>query len=177
MPKLKYRFRVSMYNFGPVGSATTLTQQVVTAGRPNIQHNRTAIHSYNNIMYIPNKPEWQTLEIVVRDDITSGVTKLVGSQLQKQMNHFDQTSALSGINFKFLTVIESLDGGNQQVLESWYLEGCFLEQVQYDSFDYSSSDPVQITMSLSFDNATQDAQYNVNASARPGETGSGPQIG
>ena len=172
MPKLKYRFRVTMYNFGPTGPALQLTQQVVTAGRPNIQHNRTALHSYNNVVYIPQKPEWQSLEIVVRDDVTSGVSSLVAAQLQKQMNHFDQTSALAGINYKFLTQIETLDGGNVNTLENWYLEGCFLEQVQYDQFDYSSSEPMQLTLTISFDNATQD---NEIMPQRQPATGTGVQ--
>jgi hypothetical protein len=174
MPKLKYRFRVSMQNFGPTGSALELTQQVITAGRPNIQHNRTALHSYNNVMYIPQKPEWQSLEIVVRDDVTNGVSSLVAAQLQKQMNHFDQTSKLAGINYKFVTQIETLDGGNVNTLENWYLEGCFLETVAYDQFDYASSEPMQITLTVSFDNATQD--NTIMPQVMP-STGTGPQAG
>lgn len=174
MPKLKYRFRVSMQNFGPTGSALELTQQVITAGRPNIQHNRTALHSYNNVMYIPQKPEWQSLEVVVRDDVTNGVSSLVAAQLQKQMNHFDQTSKLAGINYKFVTQIETLDGGNVSTLENWYLEGCFLETVTYDQFDYSSSEPMQITLTISFDNATQD--NTIMPQTQP-STGTGPQAG
>lgn len=177
MPKLKYRFRVSMQNFGPIGTSQVLTQQVKSVGRPQIQHSRTALHSYNNIMYYANKPEWQTIELVVRDDITSGVSRFVSAQLQKQMNHFDQTSALAGINYKFFTRIETLDGGNAQVLENWYLEGCFLETVAYDQFEYESSDPMQITLTISYDNATQDTSYIRGASARPGETSGGESVG
>jgi hypothetical protein len=61
MPKLKYRFRVSMYNFGPTGSALQLTQQVVTAGRPNIQHNRTALSSVHIRLFpetVHTSPSW-----------------------------------------------------------------------------------------------------------------------
>lgn len=177
MPKLKYRFRVTMQNFGPIGTSQILTQQVVSVDRPNIQHGRGSLHSYNNIMYYANKPEWQTINIVVRDDITSGVSRIVSAQLQKQMNHFDQSSALAGINYKFFTRIETLDGGNSQVLENWYLEGCFLETVAYDQFDYSSSEPMQITLTLSYDNATQDTQFIPGASARPGETANGREVG
>ena len=154
MPKLRNRFRVSMQNFGPAGAALALTRQVVSVGRPNINTGETAIHSYNNIMYYANKPEWQTISLTVRDDITNSVSRLVGAQLQKQMNHFDQTSALSGINYKFLTQIEMLDGGDVGVLENWYLEGCFLQSVNYETLDYSSSDLVTIEMTLRFDNAT-----------------------
>ena len=112
MPKLKYRFRVSMQSFGPTGAAIELTRQVSQAARPTIQHQSTSIHSYNNVMYLPQKPEWQTIEIIVRDDVNSSVSTLVATQLQKQMNHFNQTSYLSGINYKFTTQIETLDGSN-----------------------------------------------------------------
>jgi predicted transglutaminase-like cysteine proteinase len=156
MPKLKYRFRVSMQNFGPIGTALALTRQVETCGRPVLNHDMVELHSYNNIVYIPKKPNWSNIEIKVRDDVSNSVSSLVGAQIQKQMNHFDQTSALAGINFKFTTIIEVLDGGNTGVLENWYLEGCYLETVNYDSHDYTSSDPVAITLTVRFDNATQD---------------------
>lgn len=157
MPKLKYRFRVSMQSFGPTGAAIELTRQVVSSSRPSIQHNSISVHSYNNVMYLPQKPEWQTIELIVRDDVNSSVSRLVATQLQKQMNHFDQTSFLAGINYKFTTQIETLDGGNSGVLENWYLEGCYLESVSYDTFDYSNSEPMQISMTIRYDNATQDS--------------------
>lgn len=157
MPKLKYRFRVDMVSFGDIGSTIEVTRQVVTCGRPSIQHNSTALHSYNNVMYIPQKPEWQTIEITVRDDITNSVSRQVAKQLQKQMNHFDQTSGIAGMNYKFLTQIETLDGTNDTTLENWYLEGCYLETVAYDSYDYASSDPMVITLTVRYDNATQDS--------------------
>lgn len=174
MPKLKYRFRVSMQNFGPAGAALDLTRQVETCGRPTLNHEEVAIHSYNNIMYIPQKPTWSNLEIKVRDDVNNSVSTLVGAQLQKQMNHFDQTSALAGINFKFTTIIEVLDGGNTGVLENWYLEGCYLQTAAYDGHDYTSSDPVAITLTIRFDNATQDTTIMPRFQAA---TGFGPFAG
>lgn len=174
MPKLKYRFRVSMQNFGSSLPALNLTRQVESCGRPTIKHESTEIHSYNNIMYIPKKASWETIEIKVRDDVSNTVARLVGAQLQKQMNHFDQTSALSGINFKFTTIIEVLDGGNTGVLEHWYLEGCYLETVAYDAHDYSSSDPVSITLTVRYDNATQDNSIMPQFQA---PTGRGPFAG
>jgi len=155
-PKLKYRFRVSMDRFAGFGPTLELTRQVKTVARPTATFSETAIHSYNNIMYIPQKPVWSAIDIVVQDDVTSAVSRLINAQLQRQHNYFDQTSGLSGANFKFRTKIETLDGGNIGVLEAWYLEGCYLQSVAYDTFDYSSSEPVQITMNVRFDNATQD---------------------
>jgi hypothetical protein len=174
MPKLKYRFRVSMQSFGPSGAAFELTRQVATAGRPQIQHNSTPIHSYNNVMYLPQKPEWQSIEIAVRDDVNSSVSTLVATQLQKQMNHFNQTSFLSGTNYKFTTQLETLDGSNSGVLENWYLEGCYLETVAYDQFDYSNSESMMITLTIRYDNATQDPDI---MDPFPLATGSGPFVG
>ena len=163
MPKLKYRYAVYLQNFGN-GQNTTqqnITQQVVSCGRPQIQYNRTDLHSYNNVMFIPQKPVWQTIELVIRDDITSVSTASVGEQLQKQMNFFSMTTGMAGINYKFTMQILMLDGNygtldnTDSSLETWHLEGCYLETVAYDNTDYSSSDPVQITLTVSFDNATQ----------------------
>ena len=154
MPKIKHRFRVRVINFGPIAGGLELTQQVVTVDRPNVGFTHQEIHSYNSRMYYAAKPEWQSTNLTVRDDITNSVSKLVGHQVQKQMNFFEQTSAAAGINYKFTTIIEILDGGNETVFETWTLEGCFLETINYQSLDYSSSDPVEIQLTIKFDNAT-----------------------
>lgn len=156
MPKLKYRFRVTMVNFGGIGTTPVFTRQVETCSRPNLNHDSVELHSYNNVMYIPKKPTWDSVEIKLRDDIRSIASRDVASQLQRQMNHFDQTSGAAGADFKFQTLIEILDGSWQhEPLEWWALEGCYLEKASYDSHDYSSSDPVAITLTIRYDNAIQ----------------------
>jgi hypothetical protein len=56
----------------------------------------------------PGKP----ITINLRDDVNNSVSKLVGEQVQKQFDFFEQASAASGIDYKFTTRIEMLDGGN-----------------------------------------------------------------
>jgi hypothetical protein len=154
MPKIKHRFRVRVNNFGPIAGGLELTQQVVSVDRPNVSFDNTAVHSYNSVMYYANKPMWQAINLTARDDITNSLSALVGHQLQKQMNFFEQTSVAAGINYKFQTIIEILDGGNTTVFETWTLEGCFLESVNYQNLEYSSSEAVDIQMTVKFDNAT-----------------------
>lgn len=163
MPKLKHRFAVRVTNFGGVVRPIAFTQQVVTVGRPQIQFQNTQLHSYNNISYIAQKPEWQSIEITLRDDITNQVSSLVSTQVQYQMNHFTQDAAASGHDYKFELNIDTLDGSMNAIntLESWYLEGCYLEQVQYDSLDYSSSEATMITLTVRYDNATQGGERGV----------------
>jgi hypothetical protein len=154
MPKIRHRFRVRVINFGPIAGGLELTQQVMTVDRPQVQFSPVEVHSYNSRMYYAEKANWQSINLQVRDDITNSVTRLVGHQLQKQMNFFEQTSVAAGINYKFSTIIEMLDGGNEATFEQWTLEGCFLESVNYEQLDYNSSDPVTIQMQIRYDNAT-----------------------
>lgn len=155
MPKVKYKYRVTFQNFGPLNShqSVDLTRQVQSCDRPKVSHEEQAVHAYNSRAYYAGKHEWAAINLIVRDDVTNAVSKLVGYQVQKQLNHFEQTSPLAGQNYKFGMFLEILDGGNEGILETWTLEGCFLQNVDYDQGDYTASDPLMITMTVRFDNA------------------------
>ena len=103
--------------------------------------------------------------------LSNKVTSLVSAQVQKQMNHYTQSAAPAGINYKFEMYVNTLDGtsntGTGALLEQWYLEGCFIQQVAYDSLEYSSSDAVQITLTIKFDNATQGSETIYSALGTP----------
>jgi hypothetical protein len=157
-PKLKYRFRVRFTGFGSVGqSPLQLTQQVMNITRPKVSHEEVPIHSYNSISYMQGKHTWEAITITLRDDINNNISKLVGGQVQKQMNHFEQTSAISGSRYKFGTKIEILDGTSDTELEQWDLEGCFLQNVDYSDGDYAVSEPVQVILTVKYDNAIHTA--------------------
>ncbi len=159
MPKLKYRFRASFYNFGVTNPTTELTKQVVDIKRPNVTFSPVTIDVYNSKVYLQGKPEWQETTINFRDDATGQVSKLIGEQIQKQFDFMEQSSAPSGVDYKFRMEFDVLDGGNGQttpvILEQWDLEGCFLSSVDYGEMTYSSNDPVQIACNIRFDNAVQ----------------------
>jgi hypothetical protein len=159
MPKLKYRFRVTLSNFGVSSPTTEITKQVVDVTRPKVTFEEIAIDVYNSKVKLAGKHSWGDMTLTVRDDMTGAVTKLIGEQLQKQFDFYEQASASSGIDYKFTTIIEMLDGGNGKdtpnVLETWEVDGCFLSDVDYQQLDYKTSEAVQIAMTLKFDNAIQ----------------------
>jgi hypothetical protein len=161
-PKQKYRFRVIFKNFGENNSLREMTQNVVTCTRPKITYNDVELHSYNSVAWIAGKHTFETIEITLRDDITNAVLSAVGAQVQKQMNHFEQTSAVAGVNYKFAMEIHTLDGTDNDALEAWDLDGCFLQSVQYPDSDYASGDPNIVTLTVRFDNATNVAGPNTN---------------
>jgi len=159
MPKLQFRFRVNFLNFGTGGATVELTKQVIDCSRPNVQFTEITLPIYNSTMYLAGKAQWQTMSINIRDDASGSVSKLVGQQLQKQMDFVEQASAATGQDYKFQTNIEILDGGNGTsapiVLETWELYGCFVQTANYNTLNYGTSDVVTISLTLRFDNAVQ----------------------
>jgi len=159
MPKLKYRFRVIFENFGVSTPRTELTKQVMDFSRPSVSFTNIDVPVYNSTIKLAGKYAWESVTCNLRDDAGGNVSKLTGEQLQKQLDFMEQSSASSGIDYKFLTRFEVLDGGNGAnepvVLETWELYGCYLQAVNYNNMDYSASEVVTISYTISFDNAIQ----------------------
>lgn len=159
MPKLQYRFRALFLNFGVGGSTQELTKQVMDITRPNVSFDEITLDIYNSRVYLAGKHAWQETTINLRDDAQGNVSKLVGQQLQKQMDFVEQASAATGQDYKFQINYEVLDGGNgtlvPNVLESWELYGCFIKSANYNNMDYKNNEPATIQLSIRYDNAIQ----------------------
>jgi hypothetical protein len=159
MPKLKYRFRVIFENFGVSNPRTELTKQVMDFTRPTVSFEPIDVPIYNSTIKLAGKYSWGDLTCQVRDDAGGQVSKLVGEQLQKQLDFMEQSSAAAGIDYKFLTRFEVLDGGNGAnepiALETWEIYGCYLSEVNYNNMDYAESAVATISMTIRFDNALQ----------------------
>jgi len=171
MPKLQYRFRVTLENFGISTPTTELTKQVVDTGRPTVSFEEIEIPVYNSRAYLAGRHAWEPIEITLREDVNNRVQKLVGEQLQKQFDFFEQSSAASGIDYKFTTRIEILDGGNgantPNVLETFELYGCFVQNANYGDVGYGNNEAITVTLSIRYDNAIQ----------TPENTGIGTNVG
>ena len=159
MPKLQYRFRLILENFGVSTPRTELTKQVIDVTRPSLTFDETILDVYNSRVYLAGKHTWDPITINLRDDVNNSVTRLCGEQIQKQFDFFEQSSASSGTDYKFTGRIEMLDGGNGAnavtVLETWELYGAYVQNINYNTMAYATSDPATITLSVRYDNAIQ----------------------
>lgn len=171
MPKLPFRFRASFEGFGVSSNRVELTKQIVSFSRPTVTFEDIAVHVYNSKINLAGKPSWSEVSVVLRDDAAGNVTKLIGEQIQKQFDFMEQSSAASGIDYKFITRLEMLDGGNganePNVLETWEMYGCYIKVAAYGDMNYAENTPVQITLTMLYDNAVQ----------TPGGVGIGTFIG
>lgn len=130
--------------------------------RPQVSFEEIQIPIYNSRAYLAGKHEWQAVTLNLREDVNNRVQKLVGEQLQKQFDFFEQSSAASGIDYKFTTRVEILDGGNgantPNILETFELYGCFITNANYNELNYANNDPVNVTLEIRYDNAVQTPQ-------------------
>jgi hypothetical protein len=127
--------------------------------RPDVTFADITLNVYNSTVKLAGKPTFANATLTLRDDVTGATTRKVGEQLQKQFDFFEQSSAASGIDYKFRMRVEILDGGNGAYeptsLESFEYLGCYLQNVKYQGGDYTSNDPLDIALTIAYDNAIQ----------------------
>jgi len=162
MPKLQYRFRVLLDNFGTTGGpdgTREVSRQVVDVTRPNVSFEQMTIEAYNSRTYLAGKHTWEPITLTLREDANNNVQKVVGQQLQKQFDFFEQSSAVSSGTYKFQTSIEILDGGNgangANIIDRFRLVGCYIESANYNTLAYATNEAVTTSLTIRYDNAIQ----------------------
>ena len=152
MPKLQYRFRVT---FIGAGFSATPTRSVVSAGRPTLTHDPITLDAYNSRIYLAGKHTWGDVAIIIRDDVDSAVMKEINQQMNRQVDHANQSSSRSGSGYKFTVKVETLDGASPTpgVLDTYELSGCYIQGVTYGELSYSTNDSITMTVTLKYDNA------------------------
>lgn len=151
--------------------------QAISVNRPQLTFEEVALHRYNSVAWVAGKHTWAETTLTVQDDVTGSASKVIQEQLQKQqwlIGAEGQWLAATpeGSGYKFVTILDMLDG-NEQVIEKWTVEGCWIKDANYNDLDYSTSDAVTITLSIRFDHARQDiGGYNFGQGVGTG--GSGP---
>ena len=160
MPKLRYRFRVTLDGFGVSGTPSTeMTKQVMNVSRPQVTFEEIKLNVYNSTVKLAGRHSFTDAKLVLRDDVTGAVSRKVGEQLQKQFDFYEQSGAASGVDYKFRMRVEITDGGNGAYeptsLESFEFLGCFVKMAEYQGGDYSNNEPMDITLTITYDNAIQ----------------------
>lgn len=165
-PKLRYRWQVTFVGLGrlvPAASSREITRQATNINRPNITWEEVTIHRYNTTSYVAGKHSWQTIDFTVEDDLTGLASQAIQAQVETQTRIIGAdlpanwlNSAASGSDYKFGTILQQLDG-NEGVVETWKLEGCFFTAVNYNDLDYSDgSGAVNINVTMRYDHARQE---------------------
>lgn len=122
-----------------------------TANRPQITFDETVIDYINVKRYIAGKASWQPLAITLYDPIVPSASQKV---IEWVRLCYENTTGRMGyaqtykkeINLKLLDPIGA-------VCEDWSLVGAWVQDGNFGDLDYSVSDPVEVAMTLRFDQA------------------------
>ena len=160
MPKLRNRWRVEFAGIGGGAFGTNLSMQAVTVSRPSLTFDEVQVDRYNSKIFVVGKHTWDMMSLTVEDDVTNLATAVVQAQLERQQRLIGGSgpwlnSEATANTYKFGTIISML-GGNEEVTEQWKLEGCAINQANWNDLDYASSDAVRIDLQIRFDHARQE---------------------
>jgi hypothetical protein len=164
-PKLKNRWQINFIGIAKAagGNGKDLTAQAITCSRPNISFEEVKLDRYNSTAYVAGKHSFEPLNVTIEDDITGKAGLVIQQQLEGQQRLIGADSSNgqwlnsepTASGYKFAVKLELLDG-NEAVVETWKLEGCFIQSCDWGELDYAASEAAQISLTIRFDHAFEE---------------------
>jgi len=160
-PLHKNRWRIQM-NLNQGGSSIkTITSMAITAERPKVEYEEIQLHRYNSRAYLQGKYTFQPITVVIEPDLGGSCHKGIQRQMEVQQKLIGPNAgpwlgqAVAGFDYKFSMVMELLDGdyNGTNVMESWKLQGCALNNLDFGDLDYQASETIKTTMTVRYDHA------------------------
>lgn len=158
-PHYKNRWRVN-FKFGGTNTRS-LTAMATTAERPKVEYEEIQLDRYNSRVFLQGKYTFQPISIVLEPDIGGEVHQAIIQQEERQQRLIGPNAgpflgqAISGQAYKFAMDIEMLDGDHTPAgpLETWKLEGCALNNLDFGDLDYQASETVKTSLQVRYDHA------------------------
>ena len=142
-PKLKNRY---IMQIGGINAYL-----IKTANRPQIQFDEVILEHMNVTRYVKGKGRWQPLEITLYDPVVPSASQQVMEWIR--LSHESITGRDGYSDFYKKDVTFQVLGPVGDIVEEWKLKGAWIQEANFDEMDFSSSDPVDITLSLRYDYA------------------------
>ena len=142
-PKLKNRFIME------IDGIPAFT--IKTAQRPQITFDEVVLEHMNITKYVKGKGRWQTLQITMYDPI---VPSAAASVIEWIRLHHESSTGRDGYQDMYKkNVVFNVLGPVGDKIEQWTLFGTMIQDAAFGDLDFSSSDPVEITLTLRYDYA------------------------
>jgi hypothetical protein len=142
-PKMKNRFIMEIDGIP--------SYLIKTANRPSIQFETITLDHINVKRKLKGKGEWQDVEITLFDPIVPSGAQSVMEWVRT--SHESITGRDGYADFYKKDVQIYLLGPVGDKIEQWTLKGAFINNVVFNDLDWSSNDPAEITLTLSYDYA------------------------
>jgi hypothetical protein len=124
---------------------------IKASGRPSINNNPITLDHINLKRYIKGKSEWNTIEIQMYDPVVPSAAQAAMEWVR--LSHESITGRDGYADFYKKDVVINVLGPVGDIVESWTLKGCFPAEVNFNSMDWATADPLMVTATLRYDYA------------------------
>lgn len=123
---------------------------VKTTNRPQITTDEVEIPFINSRRYLAGLTKFGDLSVTLHDPIAPSGAQQV---MEWVRTHYESVSGRAGYAdfYKRDIQLKLLDPVGT-VVELWDIKGAFLKDVNFNELGYDSADPLEITLSMKFDN-------------------------
>ena len=142
-PKLKNRFVMSIDGIP--------AYLIKTANRPTISFEEVELNHMNVKRWVKGKATWETIEITMYDPVVPSAAQAAMEWIR--LSHESVTGRDGYSDFYKKDVDFQVLGPVGDVVEQWKLKGTWIASANFNDLDFSSSDPVEISLTLRYDYA------------------------
>lgn len=120
-----------------------------SATRPSLTNESIVIDYINAKRFLAGKQTWNTITLTLNDPVSPSAAQKVMEWLRL---HYEDLTGRSGYHSFYAKTIslQMLDPVGA-VVEQWRGEGTWIVESNWGDLDYSSSEPVQVTLTLQAD--------------------------
>jgi len=142
-PKMKNRFIMEIDGIQ--------SYLIKTANRPSIQFEVVTLDHINVKRKLKGKGEWQDIEITLFDPIVPSGAQQVMEWVRTSHESITGRDGYADFYKKDLDIYMLGPVGDK--IENWKIKGAFISNAVFNDLDWSSNDPSEITLTLSYDYA------------------------
>jgi hypothetical protein len=142
-PKLKNRYVMSID--GIPGYL------IKTSARPSISFEEVELHHMNVKRYVKGKASWETIEITLYDPVVPSGAQSIMEWVR--LHHESVTGRDGYSDFYKKDIDIQVLGPVGDIVEQWKLKGAWIQAANFNDLDFSSSDPMEISVTLRYDYA------------------------
>jgi hypothetical protein len=124
---------------------------VKTANRPQITFDEVTLEHMNVQRFVKGKGKWQVLSVTLYDPVVPSASQAAMEWIR--LSHESVTGRDGYSDFYKKDVTFQVLGPVGDIVEEWKLKGAWIQEANFGEMDFSSSDPVDITLSLRYDYA------------------------
>ena len=142
-PKMKNRFIMEIDGIP--------SYLIKTANRPSIQFETVTLDHINVKRKLKGKGEWQDVEITLYDPIVPSGAQAVMEWVRTSHESITGRDGYADFYKKDIDIYMLGPVGDK--IENWKIKGAFINSAVFNDLDWSSNDPSEITLTLSYDYA------------------------